>query len=460
MANKKISELPSLTTPASGDQIAVVDISGTPTTKRVTANNLMTLAPVQSVAGRTGTVTLSDTDISGLGTAATTASTDYATAAQGTLADSATQPGDNISTLTNDSNFIDSSGAPVQSVAGRTGTVTLSNTDVSGLGTAATLDVGTSANNIVQLNGSAQLPAVDGSNLTGISSAVSSGTAASLPSSPSVGNIYLETDTGKLRWWDGTYWNTFNYDSQYDPNYAANQLGYSGGLFNGTNYNISTQPKMHFDAAILDGSDQANNPSSGSAVSTWGDRSGQAVNYDATQATGSAQPTFNVSGNDKYLSFDGGDSLDFTDYALPTTFNMVVVCNTGADVHTLLPVGTNTNSQYILLEYNGKTYGISGSIVDNTYGPNYNSIQQFWSTRDGSNNQNIYVQGANSIISTTTSLPRTLARIGKANDTIFHTGDIYEIIIWGADLSTTDKNTVNSYLANKYSSLPTLTSFS
>lgn len=91
MANKKISELPSLTTPASGDQIAVVDVSGTPTTKRVTANNLMTLAPVQSVAGRTGTVTLSNTDISGLGSAATTASTDYATAAQGTLADSALQ---------------------------------------------------------------------------------------------------------------------------------------------------------------------------------------------------------------------------------------------------------------------------------------------------------------------------------------------------------------------------------
>lgn len=63
MANKKISELPSLTTPASGDQIAVVDVSGTPTTKRVTANNLMTLAPVQSVAGRTGTVTVDAGDL-------------------------------------------------------------------------------------------------------------------------------------------------------------------------------------------------------------------------------------------------------------------------------------------------------------------------------------------------------------------------------------------------------------
>jgi hypothetical protein len=106
MANKKITELSNLATPNGADVLAIVDdIAGTATTKKVTATNLMTLAPVQSVAGRTGTVTLS-------------------------------------------------------------------NTDISGLGTAATLDVGPSANNIVQLNGSAQLPAVDGSNLTGISTAV------------------------------------------------------------------------------------------------------------------------------------------------------------------------------------------------------------------------------------------------------------------------------------------------
>jgi hypothetical protein len=129
--NKKISALTALgTTPAVGDIIPITDVSDTTgsaqgTTKKVTVANLVAAAPVQSVAGRTGTVTLSNTDISGLGSAATTASTDYATAAQGATADSATQPSDNISTLTNDSNFIDSSGAPVQSVAGRTGTVTV-----------------------------------------------------------------------------------------------------------------------------------------------------------------------------------------------------------------------------------------------------------------------------------------------------------------------------------------------
>lgn len=66
--------------------------------------------------------------------------------------------------------------APVQSVAGRTGTVTLSNTDISGLGTAATQDVGTSASNVVQLDGTAKLPAVDGSQLTNLPSGSVDGT--------------------------------------------------------------------------------------------------------------------------------------------------------------------------------------------------------------------------------------------------------------------------------------------
>jgi len=48
---------------------------------------------------------------------------------------------------------------------------TIANTKISGLGTASTQNVGTSANNVVQLNGSAQLPAVDGSNLTNLNAA-------------------------------------------------------------------------------------------------------------------------------------------------------------------------------------------------------------------------------------------------------------------------------------------------
>jgi len=47
----------------------------------------------------------------------------------------------------------------------------IDNTKITGLGTAATLNVGTSANNIVQLDGSSLLPAVDGSQLTNLNAA-------------------------------------------------------------------------------------------------------------------------------------------------------------------------------------------------------------------------------------------------------------------------------------------------
>lgn len=66
-----------------------------------------------------------------LGTAAAADSTDFATSAQGALADSAIQSGDNVSELVNDSGFIDAAGAPVQSVNGNIGTVVLDSDAVS-----------------------------------------------------------------------------------------------------------------------------------------------------------------------------------------------------------------------------------------------------------------------------------------------------------------------------------------
>ena len=90
MANKKISELTALGTTAPNDAVLpITDVTGTPTTKKVTVTNLMAAAPVQSVAGRTGSVTLSNSDISGLGDAATktvgTADTNVLAVASGTV---------------------------------------------------------------------------------------------------------------------------------------------------------------------------------------------------------------------------------------------------------------------------------------------------------------------------------------------------------------------------------------
>tara|TARA_R110002020_G_scaffold377451_2_gene588542 strand:+ start:579 stop:1103 length:525 start_codon:yes stop_codon:yes gene_type:complete len=59
MANKKISQLTALgATPAVGDILPITDVSGTPTTKKVTVANLMAAAPVQSVNSATGAVSV------------------------------------------------------------------------------------------------------------------------------------------------------------------------------------------------------------------------------------------------------------------------------------------------------------------------------------------------------------------------------------------------------------------
>jgi hypothetical protein len=65
MANKKITELVDLSTPAGADILAIVDdVAGTATTKKVTVTNLMGQAPVQSVNSATGAVVLDADDIS------------------------------------------------------------------------------------------------------------------------------------------------------------------------------------------------------------------------------------------------------------------------------------------------------------------------------------------------------------------------------------------------------------
>ncbi len=169
MANKRISSLGSLGgTPAVGDIIPITDISDTAgsaqgTTKKVTVANLVAAAPVQSVAGRTGTVTLS-------------------------------------------------------------------NTDIGGLGTAATFNVGTAATNVVQLedvSGTVKLPSVDGSQLTNIATSFSNlqtYASSGRPASPSNGDIYYETDTHRLLVYNSSLgeWRYYSSDGSIDVNEISN----------------------------------------------------------------------------------------------------------------------------------------------------------------------------------------------------------------------------------------------
>jgi hypothetical protein len=240
-----------------GAQIAYSGLSGLPTLGTAAASDIGDFDPAGTTSTHAalteahgissfGATLVDDADAAtaratlGLGTAATTAASAYATAAQGTLADSAVQPGDDAATLgsgaatsgyvltadgVGGSAYAAGAGIPdgdkgdiIVSASGATWTVQdasitlakIADIDADqiigrstagtgspevvsctaagrsliagatasaqrttlGLGSAAVLDVGSSANNIVQLNGSIQLPSVDGSQLTALPTGV------------------------------------------------------------------------------------------------------------------------------------------------------------------------------------------------------------------------------------------------------------------------------------------------
>jgi hypothetical protein len=71
-------------------------------------NGIEALADVTDAANVTAAGALMDSEVTNLAAVKAFDPTDYATAAQGALADSATQPGDNVSTLTNDAAYVPS----------------------------------------------------------------------------------------------------------------------------------------------------------------------------------------------------------------------------------------------------------------------------------------------------------------------------------------------------------------
>jgi hypothetical protein len=180
------------------------------------ANSLInwSAAPVTSVVGRTGAVTLANTDVSGLGSLATAnavsggtggtitddsitnadihgsaaiADTKLATiVSSGKVANSATtatSAGTANAIVARDGSGNFTAGTITATLNGNatniSGTVAVANGGTGatsataarsnlGLGTAATLDVGTGANHILQLDGAGKMPVVDGSQLSGV----------------------------------------------------------------------------------------------------------------------------------------------------------------------------------------------------------------------------------------------------------------------------------------------------
>ena len=148
----------------------------------------ITSAPVDSVAGKTGIVTLNKADITDF------VETDYATGAEGDLAASSVQPGDNVSTLTNDAGYV------VQADIDSSVTTHVGQADPhtqyvleSTLG---------QANGVATLDGSGLVPA--GQLPSFVDDVIEAADFASLPGTGETGKIYVTVDNNKTYRWSGS----------------------------------------------------------------------------------------------------------------------------------------------------------------------------------------------------------------------------------------------------------------
>jgi len=235
---------------AVGDHLLVnEDMGGTISPSKI--DKVDNTDSVTSVAGKTGAVTLVAGDVSGLAAVATsgaysdlsgtpTLATVATTGAYSDLSGTptlGTAAAEDVGTAASNVVQLDGSArlpavdgsqllnlptAPVTSVAGKTGAVTLVAGDVGGLatvattgaysdlsgtptlGTAAAEDVGTAASNVVQLDGSARLPAVDGSQLLNLpSGATTLGALTDVDVTGAVNTNVLKYNSTSGDWEDG-----------------------------------------------------------------------------------------------------------------------------------------------------------------------------------------------------------------------------------------------------------------
>ncbi len=147
---------------ASGEDVGtgagnVVQLDGSGRLPSVDGSQLTNLpaAPVTSVAGYTGDVSLTTSDVT------ESTNKNYVTDGQLTIL------GNTSGTNTGDQD-ISGIATNAAEIAANTTNITANTNAISGLGTASGEDIGTGAGNVIQLDGSGRLPAVDGSQLTNL----------------------------------------------------------------------------------------------------------------------------------------------------------------------------------------------------------------------------------------------------------------------------------------------------
>ena len=207
----------------------------------------------------------------------------------------------------------------------------------------------------------------------------------------------------------------------------------------------------------LDADDSSTITLNGSTVSQWNDKSGN--DYHVSQATASSQPTYTASAlNSKsVVRFDGNDELTSLDTVVGGSTNrtvFVVFNSTGGSIQYGVTLGDSTSI--------GQSFSVSREI-----GVRVNSGYRTWTTAvdsthaivtivlDGTSTTDLLAWKNGSSLTVDLTSSRTINTaagfiIGNGSSGGNLTGDVAEIIVYNSALSTSDRQSVESYLSTKW----------
>lgn len=222
----------------------------------------------------------------------------------------------------------------------------------------------------------------------------------------------------------------------------------------------------------LDADDSDTITLNGSTVSQWDDKSGN--DYHVTQSTASYQPTYNTAqlNGKNVVTFDGSDDHILNDSVasvasgndVPITMFVVfkqlssgtneygVVFGSSSSIQPLFCMMTNSNQLAAQQRTDAGTLTAAYSSVSSTSAYRVQSIVL------SSSNLTVFDNGTSAASSSFSPAQTTLntftlgtwRRSGSMNGVAFLHCDIAEVIIYNSALSTSDRESVESYLSTKW----------
>lgn len=280
------------------------------------------------------------------------------------------------------------------------------------------------------------------------------------PSSPTAGDAIYLSDINKLGIYDGDIsdWRLFNSDSVVYNSAGPSELHYAGGLFDLTSaqYYLATAPAMHFDATYIDGSTTAGNPSNGGSVSTWGDRSGNSVDYSLTQVSASMTPDYYDFASLKGVNLDSLDyfnlnnSFSVTSASDVTQIMVHTNSNNSGKISGLSPSGhTNADAFFVGGGQNGSIQMGAGAISPqptlSTTAPNLHIVRKTGTTFD------YWYQGGAKHDTGSRTVNNTFTKMFTTYNTAGIDSRVHEVLVFASALSNAELEKVRNYLDTKYS---------